>query len=124
MKAGAMLKTNPKSRRGQARPLRNSSGKYWPTRGSGLIEDDTNLVLRLRTALDKLDDDLVEDCFNVSILPHPIMTAIDFARFLSIVLTPTFAAQDSTGVPASILSRESWSQHDGKESGEVDGGHD
>jgi len=103
-----MLKTNPKSHRGQAGPLRNASGKDWPTRGSGLVEEDTNLVLRLRTVFDKLDDDLVDDCFGVALLPHPIMSAVDFARFLSIVLIPTFAAQDSTGVPASILISSIW----------------
>jgi hypothetical protein len=64
---------------------------------------------RLRAAFISIDDDLQDACFQRGLLPRHITESLRMARFLSITLPSARAAQDETGVPASILLAEAFS---------------
>jgi hypothetical protein len=63
---------------------------------------------RLRAAFISIDDDLQDACFQRGLLPRHITESLRMARFLSITLPSARAAQDETGVPASILLAEAF----------------
>lgn len=64
---------------------------------------DAMIMPSLNAALAPLCEELEEACVQRRILPHPVLNGLVRARFLSFAALPARAAQESTGVRASIL---------------------
>lgn len=69
---------------------------------------DAVLMAKLHDALDLIDEDLREACWQRGLLSSGLIESLRMARFLSFALPLARAAQTATGVPASILIAEAY----------------
>lgn len=64
---------------------------------------DAMIMPALNAALAQVSEEIPEACMQRGLLPHAVLNGLIVARFLSFFLLPARAAQESTGVRASIL---------------------
>jgi hypothetical protein len=87
---------------------RRNSPELIPVSLTDGLAVDSVVMARLHEALARIDGPVVNACTYRKLLPHSFASAITEALLLAYALVPARAAQDVTGVPASILIAEMW----------------